>query len=203
MLRRAALAATLLLAISVNLVSAANASVTVTDNRYSATTVTVGFGNQVTWTAGSPQQNHHTATSNLTAARGWAGMAWSVDFQPNSTGQNGSQTFHQAGGWQFHCLIHGNMRGTVNVNFTSSSLTGTLATTFVLTLGDQALPAGFVHDIQKRKVGGSFKTWKTTGTSTQSWKPAKKGKFQFRTRVRNTANGDATLYSPQITITVS
>jgi plastocyanin len=201
MLRRAALAASLLLLLTVNAASAANQTITITNNKYSTSSVTVNFGNQVTWQTTGPT-NHHTATGNLTAAQGWGSMAWSFEF-PGGGATSHAQTFHQAGGWQFHCLIHGTMRGTVNVTFTSSSLTAPLGTTFTLTLGDQALPSGFVHDIQKRKVGGTFKAWKTTGSSTQAWKPAKKGKWQFQARTRNTANSGASLYSPLITITVS
>jgi len=203
MLRRAALAASLLALFIVNTASAANGSFTITDNRYSVASQTVGLGDQVSWmTNGKQNHNHHTATGILTTGRGWGVMAWSFDY-PIGSALSQAETFHQAGGWQFRCLIHSSMRGTVNVKFNSSSSAGPLGTTFVLTLGNQSLPSGFVHDIQKRKVGGSFSTWKSPSTSTQSWKPAKKGTFQFQTRVRNTSNGDTTLYSPVMSITVS
>jgi plastocyanin len=202
MIRRAALAASLLLLFTVNAASAANGSVTITNDHYSVSSLSLNLGDQVTWMTNGSQTHHHTATGNLTAARGWGAMAWSFDFPASST-LSQAETFHQAGGWQFHCLIHASMRGTVNVAFSSTSLSGPLGTTFMLTLGDQSLASGFVHDVQKRKLGGTFKTWKATSGSTQSWKPAKKGKFQFQTRVRNTANGDVTLYSPLVTITVS
>lgn len=201
MLRRAALAASLLVLLTFNTAAAANGSVTVTDNKFTPTSVVVGFGDQVTWSRASGV-NHHTATGNLTAQRGWGSMAWSIEFPEGESG-GGSQTFHQAGGWQFRCTIHGSMRGTVNVPLRSSSTSAPLGTTFTLTLGDQALPSGFVHDIQKRKGTNAFTTWKSPSGSTQNWKPAKKGTYQFKTRVRNTANGDATAYSPTITITVN
>jgi len=202
MLRRAALAAGLMLLLTVNMASAANQTVTITNDHYSQSTFAVNFSDQVTWITGGTQTHHHTATSNLTSTRGWGAMSWRFDFPANST-LSQAQTFHQAGGWQFHCEIHPSMRGTVNVTFNANSLTGPLGSTFTLTLGDQALPTGFVHDIQKRKLGGTFKAWKTTSDTLQAWKPARRGKFQFQVRVRNTANGDTTLYSPLITITVS
>lgn len=200
MLRRAALAASLLALFAVNTASAANGSVTITNDHYSVSSVTVGLGEQVTWTYEAT--HHHTATSNLLS--GWGAMAWSDDFPANSTpGTNFSQSFHEAGGWQFHCLIHAPMRGTVNVTFTSNSATGHKGDTFTLTLGDQVLPTGFVHDIQKKRNAGAFKSWKTTTGMTQTFVPAKKGTYQFKTLVRNTTNGQASGYSPAITITVS
>jgi len=129
-------------------------------------------------------------------------MGWNFTFNSSGAGSQ-AQTFHQAGGWQFHCAIHGSMRGTVNVGLRSSAGFAPLGTTFTLTLGDQSLAAGFVHDIQKKKAGGTFATWKSPSGMTQTWKPTKKGTFQFKTRVRNTSNGQATAYTPTITIIVN
>ena len=202
MLGRAALSASLLLLFTVNAASAANATVTITNDHYSSSSQTVSFGEQVTWTTGAGATHHHTSTSNLPVATWGTVLAWNYDFQPNVPGSH-DQTFDQAGGWMYHCAIHGSMRGTVSVPMTASSLSGPLGTTFTFNLGDKALPAGFVHDIQKRKVGGAFKTWMSPAGTAQTWKPTKRGKFQFQTRVRNTSNGQASSYSPIITITVS
>lgn len=200
MLRRAALAASFLVIFAVNAASAANGTVTITNDHYSVSSLTVGLGDQVTWDYQAT--HHHTTTSNLLS--GWGAMAWNHDFPANSTpGTDFSQSFHEAGAWQFHCLIHGSMHGTVLVTFTSNAATGHKGNTFTLTLGDQALPSGFVHDVQKKRNTGSFKAWKSTGNTTQTFVPAKKGKYQFRTLVRNTANGQSSGYSPVVTITIS
>lgn len=201
MLRRAALAASLLVLFTVNVASAANANVTIVDFNFNNGSPTIGLGDSVAWTYPSGA-SHHTSSSVLPIST-WGALSWSFAF--NAPG-GGSQThvFHEAGTWSYHCLIHNFMKGQVNVQFRSSSMSGPLGTTFTLTLGDQALAANFRHDIQKKRNSGSFKTWQNTTGLTQTWKPAKRGTYQFRTRVTHTVSPiQSSGWSPVITITVS
>jgi plastocyanin len=200
MIRRAALAASLLFMLSTASASASSASITISDNHFSPTSVTVSFGDDVSWSYPSGS-SHHTSTSNVPVSS-WGSLGWNLVYS-SAGGPAQSHDFHQAGAWLFHCAIHGSMRGTVNVKPVPSSTNSPLGSTFMITLGDQALPSGFIHDIQKRKVGGAFKTWKSTAGTGQTWKPAKRGTWEFRVRTRNTSNGTMTDYSPTISITVS
>jgi plastocyanin len=202
MIRRAALAASILVLFAVNVAAAANATVTIKDFAFTNGSPTVGLGNSVTWKY--PIGGfHHTSTSILPVSK-WGAMAWSFAFNSPSKTFSPSQTFDQAGSWSYHCLIHSFMTGTVHVSFSSSSTNAVLGTTFTLTLGDRGLPTGFVHDVQKRKAGGSWATWKSPTTKTQTWKPTKPGTYQFRTRVRQMAAPQQTSgWSPTISITVS
>jgi plastocyanin len=200
MIRRAALAASLLLLFTVNAASAATTSVTIKDFSFNSATVTIGQGDTVSWSY--PTGSSHHTSSSILPANVWSGMSWNFAFNAAGGGAQ-SQVFHEAGAWNYHCMIHGFMQGTVNVRFAASPANGALGTTFTLTLGDQALPSGFVHDIQKRKAGGAWNSWKSPTGSLQSWKPGKKGTFQFRTRVRHLSPSQFSGWSPVITVVVS
>ena len=205
MLRRAALAASLLVLFTVNVASAANANVTIKDFAFTNGSPTVALGDSVTWNypANGVNAFHHTSTSLLPVST-WGAMAWSFAFNSPSNTFSPSQAFNQAGSWSYHCLIHSFMTGTVSVKFATSSSSAPRGTTFTLTLGNQPLPTNFVHDIQKRRGSGAWTTWKSPSGESQAWKPTKGGTYQFRTRVRHTTTPTGfSGWSPVITITVS
>lgn len=85
-------------------VDGAGASATISGFAFHPASITIHAGQTVTWTDGSdPAQ--HTVTSN-TGAFGSA---------PLSTGQSFTVTFTTAGTFGYHCSIHPNMTGVVNV----------------------------------------------------------------------------------------
>jgi plastocyanin len=107
----AATAAVLLFALAGAGPAYAATSVSIGDNFYSPTTVTVSAGTTITWTYGSGNSIH-----SVTADNG------SFDSSPNcpptcmNPGDSYTHTFTAVGSFPYHCRIHGSaMAGTVVV----------------------------------------------------------------------------------------
>lgn len=84
-------------------VSIVNGASTLTTTAYAPNPISVAVGGTVTWT--NNDTTAHTSTSN--------NGAWSSG--TIAPGGKFSTTFSTAGTFQYHCTIHPNMVGTVNV----------------------------------------------------------------------------------------
>ena len=194
MVRRAALAAVLLLVFSTATASAGSApTVEMFNYGFSPTTTKFAVGDNVRWHNGSDLT--HTATSNL------------FNIFDRTVAPGGTSNFAliaRAGAYAYHCEIHPEMQGTIKAHMLASAYSGTTATTFVLRVATVALPAGFVEDIQRRRQGpGTWKLWRTTSNQTVNWTPGTLGAWQFRARLRKTSNNKATGWSSVIAISVT
>jgi plastocyanin len=88
--------------------ASASATVTMGDNFFSPSSVTIAVGDTVTWKNNG--QAPHTATANN----------GSFDTGTIQPGGSGSHTFNSAGTFPYICTIHANMTGTVRVLASSS-----------------------------------------------------------------------------------
>jgi plastocyanin len=195
MLLRAAVAGTLLLVLSAgSLAAASDHNVQVVYPTFNPATVTAVMGEDVIWHNGESINRDHTSTSNL------AGV-WNVSLPDHSA--DGVVSMDTAGTYAYHCNIHPNMHGTVAVKMNAAPSTGTAAATvFDIRWALNNAPTGWSYDVQKRKKGGAFKTWQNAVAAAHAnFDPAKKGKFQFRMRLRHGSQVSA--YSPILTITVT
>ncbi|MFN8623007.1 MAG: cupredoxin domain-containing protein [Chloroflexota bacterium] len=168
------------------------AAVTVDEYTFTAATITIVAGDKVQWTNAGTFE--HTVTSD-----GTLGLL-SIDLP---SGSDGTHTFSTAGTFAYHCSIHASMKGKVRVPITATPSAGAAGTTFTITLGTAAAPAGYRYVVQRRAPGGSFVAWKTTGAQTLTVPLTKKGKWAFRSRLKRTSNGALSAFSPVATITVS
>jgi plastocyanin len=195
MIRRATLAVTLLLLVTAAPVAAATKTVEVVDFAFQSRSLKVKLGDGVRWHNGT--NTDHTATANNFSLFNF--------FMPGGANQTTSAyVFQRAGKFAYRCVIHPTqMKGSVSVKMRASPTTGTRNTTFVIRVANSNAPSGFVQDIQMRKAGGTFKSWRSTSLQTQSFVPPSKGTFQFRARLRQTSSGSATGYSPVLSITVN
>jgi plastocyanin len=82
--------------------AADGASVSIVDNAFDPTSVSVGVGDTVTWT--NDGQNAHTVT-----------FADGVDSDSIAAGATFDHTFDEAGEFSYVCKFHGNMQATVTV----------------------------------------------------------------------------------------
>jgi plastocyanin len=195
MIRRVTLAAALLLLVTAAPVAAATKTVNAVNFAFQAKSVKVNLGDGVRWHNGTDAD--HTATANNFSMFNF--------FMPaNSNTTTSAFVFQRAGKFAYRCVVHPTqMKGSVSVKMRATPTTGTRSTTFVIRVANSNAPSGFVQDIQMRKAGGSFTSWRSTSLQTQSFSPPSKGTFQFRARLRQTSNGSASGYSPVLSITVN
>jgi len=194
MVRRAALAATLLFALSTASASAATETTVQTKNFFfDPATATITLGSPVNW------QNQTTST-NHGSKSDLAGL-WFVTANHGTT--SADVTFNFAGSFAYTCTVHANMHGTIKVKMAAAPTSAPLGTNFTITWATAGVPSGYVFDVQRKKPNKPFKTW-FSGTSFGGAKfvPARKGTFQFKARLRK-VGGAATGYSPNLAITVN
>jgi streptogramin lyase len=94
--------------------------------------------------------------------------------------------------------------GKVSVPVVASPAKGPLTTSFAVTWATAAPAPGFVFDVQIQRPGAGYVAWlsDTTGTSASFVPDAGLGTYKFRARLRESASGKATDYSPDGTIKV-
>lgn len=176
--------------------AAGPATVAVSNFEFRPAKVTVPQGETVQWQF--QDNTTHTVTENAPMGL--------FDSDKKSLGDTFSFIFRSAGIYPYHCEIHSNMRGSVQVPIQVAPATGGSATSFTITWSSAPAAAGYVFDVQIKRPGArSFTKWKTGLTArSSSFKPAAgPGKYSFRARLRKTSNNAASLYSPFRTITLN
>lgn len=170
--------------------------VSVRDFSFQPATVTAPRGATVKWSFQGPTYTHSATDSS--------GMVL-FDSGLRRPGTTYSSTFKAAGRYAYVCKVHPTiMKGTVAVPITATPANGTLTTTFTIVWSSTPPAPGFVFDVQVRRPGASaFAPFRpgTTAVST-TFRPAAKGTFAFRARLRKLANGKASMFSNPATIAV-
>lgn len=175
---------------------APGATVTVTDTGYSPRTVTIDQGQSVLWTNDGPGDNTATDASGM-------GLFDSGILSPGATY---AFTFIAAANHRYKNTLHPTVTGTVRVRLRVSPASGGTSTVFTVTWASADIPAPFVADVQIKRPGSTgFVNWMRdqTGTSATFLPDAGTGTYQFRARLRNTANGKAAAWSLAASITVT
>lgn len=193
MVRCAALASMVLLLLSTASVSAGvPQTVEMKNNFFDPAVVKIPVGDSVTWHNGSGQM--HTTTADLFGR-------WSVTLNNNA---QVALAFDHAGTWAYHCEIHEGMRGKVKTRPSITPAAGNTSTVFEVRVAWLNADAGFIHDIQRRKLGKTFRTVTSTTGQTIPWTFSNPGTYQFRARYRKTSgNGAATGWSQPVTVVVN
>ena len=192
MIRRAAIAATMLILLSTASVSAATRTIQVFDFGFSPTPTKVKLGTSVNWHNGSAT-NTHTSSEDV-----WG--LWSEGISPGTT--SASIAFRQSGTWTYHCFIHVQMHGTIKVRMKANPTKGTLNTNFVIQFATINAPNGFIYDVLRRKHGGTFNPWVSTTAQTLTFSPTSTGTWEFRSRLRRTSDNSGIEFSPILSVKV-
>jgi outer membrane protein assembly factor BamB len=171
--------------------------VTITDNLYNPTdSLNHKLGNAAQWT------NNGTTAHSVTDSSGM-GLFDSGSIAPGGVFVS---TFAGAGIFKYTCTLHPGMTGSIKAPMVLTPTTGSLSTVFNIAWAGIVAPAGYVYDVQIKRAGSSVWTnWLTgqTQPSTTFVADSGKGTYQFRARMKNTANGKASNYSAAKSITVS
>jgi plastocyanin len=154
--------------------------------------VSVDRGAQVRWRNNGFESHdvRSTLTNYFRSPGGVGGL---------SPGETYTFTFRSAGNFAYVCKAHqeDGMLGEVVVPISVTKLTDPVR--FRIFVASQAASAPFTHVIEVDKPGaGGFTPLKTTTASSFTFKPANHGTFLFRAKVRNTAAGTSSGYSPVV-----
>jgi plastocyanin len=180
--------------------------VAVNNTGYTPRTVTVDQGGIVVWSFAGTKS--HSATDNLKLGPAKAPLFNSGVI---ATGRYGT-AFRAAGTYTYGSTVKGDpgsFAGSVAVPLKVSPTTGGTTTSFTVTWSS-AMQTGYVSDVQYRflKAGGKswspLKAWKVGAIATiGAFTPTSgAGTYAFSARLRNTASGMASLWSPEVAITV-
>jgi plastocyanin len=145
--------------------TAAGATVSVADMRFTPATVKVAVGSDVTWDFPDPMAHTTTSTQGF----------WNSGSKAD--GESYTRSFGSAGSYPYRCTFHPSMTGTVNVPVTR---TGSASAGWRLTWASGRVD-DTTYDVQTRKGGGAWKSLRT-GTSATSAAFHKQGTWKVRAR---------------------
>jgi plastocyanin len=192
MIRRALLGAALSTIVIVGPVSAAQSTVIADDNFFSPSIKTVSQGDKVNWLNSTTpsDDNDHTSTANLF-------NMWNKNL-PNGSAASTYFTFGRAGSFAYHCEVHpSTMKGSVSVKLKATRID---SNSWTIRMATTNAPAGFVHEVQRRKKGtNTWFTLATTANATARFDAPSAGTWQLRGRFKQTG-GSATGYSPTLEV---
>jgi plastocyanin len=155
-------------------------TITVDNMAFTPPVVTVAQGTRVTWVFSDLVA--HTTTSNQ---RFWA--------SPPQLNESFGFVLPSAGSFGYHCSIHPEMTGTVRVTIRVISIPAGKRVQW-----SSAASPSRNYDVQIKRPGTTKWVFfrKATTALAKNFKPAVKGKYFFRARTRNLANGKASGWSP-------
>lgn len=195
MLRRAALPFAILtgIALFATPAVAATVHVSIQNFAFNPAMVAVAQGGTVTWT--NNDGTAHTSTSNQ-------GFWGSPHIAPGDTFSE-TKTFLNAGTYAYHCSIHTEMHGTVQVAMIKTGSAGSGWT--VRWSSASTTPTGRNFDVRIKRPGStSFTSFRGTSTALKTFfNPSRSGTYKFEARTRITNTGNTSGWSPVLTLTIS
>lgn len=122
---------------------------------------------------------------------------------PPGSGPSLSFTYEAAGVYHFVCTPHAGMAGRVSVPMRAAPSTGRRRDSFALVWASAAAAGDHVYDVQIKRPGSGWSTWRS-GVTTRSatFEPWKAGSYRFRARMRDTATDGSSRWSPASSIAV-
>ena len=180
-------------------------AVVVSESGYTPTTVSTQLGGSVGWKFSGKKA--HTVTDTIGLGSSGVPLFKSAALTAGSY----SFTFPAAGSYPYNSTVKGDsFNGTVAIPTAVTPSSGTTATNFSVIWATNTL-ANYIFDVQYRfkPVGAtgwkSWAAWKTGIAATHATFTPNQGAgtYAFHTRLRNPGNNRASLYSPDITISVS
>jgi cupredoxin-like protein len=172
------------------------ASVDVLDSGFSPQTTTVAQNGVTTFTVDSADTGSHSITDG-------SGMGL-FDSGQVAPGGSYNLTLTAAGTYPVVDTTTGNT-ATVAVPVQVYPDHGSLTTPINVQWSAADPPPGYVFDVQVSRPGQPFAPWKTGVTSHASTfvPDAGSGQYKFQARLRNTANGQASGWSPWLSTTIT
>jgi len=172
------------------------ASVDILDSGFVPQTTTIGLNGVTTFTVDAADSQSHTVTDG-------SGMGL-FDSGQLSPGSSYNLNLVAAGSYPIVDSTTGNT-ATVVVPIQVYPDAGTMTTPFNVQWAAAAPPPGYVYDVQISRPGQPFVTWQNGVTSHSATfvADAGSGQYKFQARLRNTANGQSSGWSPWLSVTVT
>jgi plastocyanin len=122
--------------------------------------------------------SHHTATDGT-------GMGLYDSGSVDESSPPTWYTFEAAGLYPFVCVFHPQMSGRAYVPVRAAPATGRASKTRTITWATGLAPDGFVYDVQIRRPGSGWTSWRTATLepSTSFLADAGTGRYRFRARL--------------------
>jgi plastocyanin len=152
--------------------------VAVTDFRFTPANVALPRGGTIVFDHMST--THHSATDAT-------GMLLYDSGSVNDTSPPTSYTFEAAGVYPFICTPHPFMGGRVSVPMRVAPATGSLHKARTVTWATGPAPDGFVYDVQIRRPGSGWTSWRSAAVepSASFLADAGTGTYRFRARLHD------------------
>ena len=131
-------------------------------------------------------------------------MVWDSGVIP--PGGTFSFQFKIAGSFTYHCNIHPFMMGSVNLRPTAMPQSGRVGTVFAIQVATIPAQGTFIYDVQIQLPGGQFMGFPGGSRSgrfafNSTGRPP--GQYFFRSRLRDSATGLVSGYSPPVMVTIT
>jgi len=187
---------TLLAGMSARAASVPTASVDILDSGFSPQTTTIGQNGITTFTVDAEDTQSHAVTDD-------SGMGL-YNSGAMTPGNSYSLNLVAAGTYGIVDGTTGNT-ATVVVPIQVYPDHGSLTTPFSVQWASGGPAAGYVFDVQISRPGQPFVAWQTgvTEHGASFLADAGSGQYKFQARLRNTANGQASGWSPWLSVTVT
>jgi plastocyanin len=195
MLRRAALAAGLLLLLTGASASAATKTVTISATTYTPSVIHVAMGDSIKWS--NATRKVHTVSSDSAMLASWFFPNKRVAAHKTST----AVTFPEAGTFSYHDPNSGALRGKVVVPLKTDATSLPVGVAATITMGTTQVVAPMIHILQERFNGGAWKTVYSSYGNTVGFTPTSAGTWEFQTYIHHALSGWNTGTSPILTIT--
>jgi hypothetical protein len=166
--------------------------VEVSDDGFTPSTVDVSRGGTLIFDHLGPSD--HTATDAT-------GMVLYDSGSVDGTSPPTWYTFEAAGVYPFTCMLHPWMTGRARVPIRAAPASGPPAKRRTVTWAAGIAPDGFVYDVQIRRPGRSWTSWKrgVTTASARFTPDAGRGTYRFRARLREVDVAESR-WSPPVAI---
>src|SRR4051794_8279318 len=156
----------------------------------------VKLGGTVQWTFYGPRVHRVADASGMNL----------FDSGPRAIVSSYSRAFTAAGLYSYRDPASPALSGSISVPLGASPASGSPSTAFTVTSATNTADAGYAYDVQIRRPGSpAWVAWRTgtTAPSAGFVPDAGAGTYSFRSRLRNTGNGNASGWSASKTIAVS
>ena len=175
--------------------ASAEVSIAVQDFYFDPASPTIGRGDTVTFDFVGDAT--HTATDSSGLELFDSGNV------PPGSGPSLWFTFEAAGVYNFVCTPHTGMGGRVSVPMRAAPATGRRHATFTLVWATAAATGDHIYDVQVKRPGGTWSTWRIGVTiRSDTFEPSKTGRYRFRARMRDVGLGESSRWSPASSISV-
>lgn len=170
-------------------------SIVVEDYFFDPGAPTIGRGDTVTFDFVGGVTHTATDSSGL--------QLFDSDNVPPGSGSSLSFSYEAAGVYNFVCTPHTGMAGRVSVPMRAAPATGRRQTTFTLVWASAAATGDHVYDVQIRRPGSMWSTWRSgVVIRRDTFEPWKTGRYRFRARMRDVGLGESSRWSPASSIAV-